>query len=130
MWRSELAVGGECSFEGDEGNSGANEVSECIVEVACLLLEHANGDLDTCGSQLFKTATADEWIGIGCSDDDARDACGYKGVGAGTGASLMTAGLESDVGCGTLHGVPSTRSLFQGDDLSMVEVVVEMRSFA
>jgi hypothetical protein len=105
-------------------------VSECIVEVACLLLQHADGDFYACSSQLFKTTTADKWIGIGCSDYDACDTSSYESVGAGAGSSLMTAGLESDVGCGTLDGVPPTRSLFEGDDLSMVIVVVEVGSFA
>ncbi len=40
--RSELAVGRERGFESDEGKCGANEVSECIVEVARLLLQHAD----------------------------------------------------------------------------------------
>jgi hypothetical protein len=105
-------------------------VSECIVEVACLLLQHADGDLYACSSQFFKTATTDKGIGIGCGDYDACDTSSYESVGAGASTSVMTAGFEGDVGCGTLYRESSTGGLFEGDDLGVVVVVVEMRSFA
>ena len=48
--RSKLAIGGERSLQGDEGLPCPDEVREGLVEIASLVLEHADDDLDTRGA--------------------------------------------------------------------------------
>jgi len=77
-----------------------NEVGEGVVQVACLLLEDANGDFDACGAESFDALAADPGVGVLGGDDAAGDTSFDERVGAGWSAAVMAAGFEGDVGGG------------------------------
>ncbi len=128
--RGEFAVDRERGLEGDEGAAGLDEVGEGVVEVAGLLLEDADGDVDAGGAEFGDALAADEGVGIDGGDDAAGDFGGDEGVGAGAGAAVVAAGLEGDVGGGACDGVAAFGGLLEGDDLGVVAVVVAMRALA
>ena len=107
-----------------------DEVGEGVVEVAGLLLKDAKGDFDAGGAEFCDSLAADEGVGIFGGDDDAGDSGGDEGVGAGAGAAVVAAGLEGDVGGCAAGGDVSRCGLFEGDDLGVVAVVVEVCAFA
>ena len=77
----------------------------------------------------LKASAADKGIGVDGCNDDTPEAGGDEGVGAGAGATLMAAGLESDVGGGSLDGETARGGLFEGHDLGVIVVVVKMCAF-
>ena len=107
-----------------------DEVCEGVVQVAGGLLEHAEGDFDIGGAKFFNALAADQGVGIAGRDDAAGDAGGYEGVGAGASAAVVAAGLEGDVGGGSFGGDASLGGLFEGYDLGVVAIVVEVSAFA
>ena len=128
--RSEFAVDGECGFEGDEGSSMLDEVSEGVVQVAGWLLEDAEADFDIGIAKFLNALAADQGVGVLGGDDAAGDAGVDEGVGAGRGAAVVAAGLEGDVGGGALGGDAAVGRLFEGYDLGVIAVVVEVGAFA
>jgi hypothetical protein len=107
-----------------------DEVGEGVVEVASLLLEDAEGNFDVGFAEFLNALAADSGVGILGGDDAAGDAGSDEGVGAGAGATLVTAWLEGDV-CGDSFGGDVSRSgLLEGDDLGVIEVFVEVCALA
>ena len=107
-----------------------DEVGEGFVEVAGLLLEDAEGDFDAGGAEFGDAAAADLGVGVLGGDDAAGDAGGDEGVGAGAGAAVVAAGFEGDVGGGSGGVDVAGGGLFEGDDLGVVALVVEVGAFA
>lgn len=107
-----------------------DEVGEGFVEVAGSLLEDADGDFDVGGAESLNAFAADTGIGILRGDDAASDAGFDEGVGAGWGSAVVAAWFERDVGGGAFDGVAERGCLFEGDDLGVVAVVVEVGAFA
>jgi hypothetical protein len=105
-------------------------MSEGLIQVAGLLLKNANGDVNVCVAEYLNASSADEGIGIGGCDNAAGDTGFNERVGAGTGSTVVAAGFEGDIGGGSEGGEPLCGSLFEGDDLGVIVVVVEMRAFA
>jgi hypothetical protein len=128
--RGDLAVHGEGGFEGYEWGSVLNEVGEGFVEIAGLLFEDADGDLDAGGAKFGETLAADLWVGVLRGDDAAADARGDEGIGAGASAAVVAAWFEGDVRRGALGGQSQFRRLFQRHDLGVVAVGVEVGAFA
>jgi hypothetical protein len=123
-WWSQFSVDGQCSLEGDEGGAVLDGVGEGVVQIACRLLEDAERYFDVASAEFLNALAADLWVGVLRGDDAAGDASSDEGVGAGAGASVMTAGLEGDVGGGSFGGEAAGRSLFERYDLGVVAVVV------
>ncbi len=90
----------------------------------------AEGDFDACGTEFGEALAADLWVGVVRGDDAAADACSDEGVGAGAGATVVAAGFEGDVGCGAYGGEAACCGLFEGGDLGVVAVGVEVGAFA
>jgi hypothetical protein len=86
-------------------------------------------DFDVGGAEFGQALTADERVGV----DGRDDAAGYTGsdecVGAGTGAAVMGAWLEGDIGCRAVGVVAESSGLLEGGDLGVVARVVEVRAF-
>ena len=131
-------AGGGASFPSTEsaalsvtnGDAGLDEVGEGLVEVASLLFEDAEGDLDSGGAELFDALAADQWVGIAGGDDAAGDSGGDESVSAGAGAAVVAAGLESDVSGGAGGAVAKRAGLLECDDLGVVAVGVDVRAFS
>jgi len=105
-------------------------VCEGVVEVASLLLEDSDCDLDACCAQFRESLAAHLRIRVlGCYDA-AADSCCYERIGAGSGAAVMAAGFEGDVGRGSFGGETALHSLLEGYDLRVVAVGVEVCAFA
>ena len=127
---SEFAVDRECGLEGDKGSSMLDEVGEGVVQIAGWLFEDAESDFDVGGAKFLDALAADQGVGVLRGDDAASDAGVDEGVGAGRGAAVVAAGLEGDVGGGTLGGNAAVGRLFEGYDLGVIAVVVEVCAFA
>ncbi len=107
-----------------------DEVGEGVVQVAGGLFEDAEGDFDVGGAKFLNALAADQGVGIPGCDDTAGDTGGDEGVGAWAGATVVAAGLEGDVGGGSFGGEAALGCLFEGDDLCVIAVVVEVGAFA
>ena len=80
--------------------------------------------------RLGDAAAGDLRVGVGGGDDDASDAGGDEGVGAGRGAAVVRAGLKGDVGGCAMRVMALGGSLFEGYDFGMVAGFVEVGSAA
>src|SRR6202453_4932488 len=107
-----------------------DEVGEGVVQVACLLLENAERNLDAGGAKLGNPLATDSWVRILGGDDAACNSRGDESVGAGAGAAAVTAGFERDIGGGSDGAEASCSGLFQGDDLGVVQIVIDVSAFA
>jgi hypothetical protein len=128
-WGRELAVDGERSFQGDEGAVMLDEVSEGLVEVAGLLLESGVGnlrDFDPGGAEFCDTLTADCWVGVNCSDDDPGDSSGDEGIRAWSGATVVAARFEGDIGGGSGYVHAAFGGLLECGDFGVVAGVVKV----
>jgi len=92
-------------------------------------LQDAQSDFDAGVAELFNAATADERVGVCGGNDAARDSGGDQGIGAGSGASMVAAGFERNVGSGALSGDAALCGIFEGYDLGVVVAIVEMGAF-
>ena len=128
-WWGELAVCGESGFEGDEGSAVLDEVGEGFVEVAGLLFEDAESDVDVGRTEAGDALAADTGVWVLRGDDAAGDSGFDERVGAGRGAAMVTAGFERDVGRCTLSGDSSGGCLLEGGDLGVIEVCVDVCAF-
>lgn len=106
-----------------------DEEGEGIVEVAGWLLKSAEGNFDSCGAESGDAFAADLRVRVsGCNDGSADAGC-YQSVGAGTSSSVVRTGFQGDV-CGRSGWIDATfLGLFEGGDLGVVAVGVEMRAF-
>jgi len=125
--RSQLAIGGERGLQRDQRPAGADELGEGVVEPARLVLQQAHGNFDASGPKPGNSLPADARIGIDHGHDNAPHAGGDQRIGARPGAAMVTAWFQRDVRSGTA----SPRAcLLEGNDLGVVELVVEMRTLA
>jgi hypothetical protein len=100
-----------------------------LVELAGLLFEGAYSDFDSGVAEAEDALSGDEGVWVFGGDYAAGDSGFDEGVGAGGGAAVVAAGLEGYVGgcAGCVHS--AVDGLFEGCDLGVVEVVVEVGSF-
>ena len=126
----EFAVGRERGFEGDERTSMLNEMGEGVVLPARLILLDAEVDFDAGVAKFLHASAADERVGVEGGDHGAGYAGGDERVGAGRCAAVVRAGFEGDVGGGALGADAASCRLFEGDDLGVIALLVEVRTFA
>ena len=82
------------------------------------------------GPEFGESLAADERVGVDGGDDAAGDVGGYKCVGTGAGAAVVSAGFEGDVGGCAVHVMVEGSGLLEGGDLGVVARVVEVSAFA
>ena len=82
----------------------------------CFFFAHAGNNLDTLQAQIFQALTCNLGVRIKAGHNNLADARTCQGYAAGTGTSVMGAGLQCYIGRCTLSHLLSLR---QGIDLGM-----------
>ena len=80
-------------------------LGETFVDAAGFGHADAEGGLDAGGDERTHAVAGDGWVRVGGGGYYAGDACREEGLGAGSGAAGVIAGLEGDVGGGAAETV-------------------------
>jgi len=109
-------------------------VGKGIVEVSRPLRQRRSrigyDDFDPSRPKFGETASADQGIRVHSGNYTASDpGCGER-VGTGASATLVRAGFKSDVSGCALCGMSQGGGLLQSGDLSVIALVIVVRTFA
>jgi len=132
--RRELAVDRHGGLQRDKRTAMLNPVGKSIVEASCPLRRCGGRisyyNLDSSRPKFGETSTADQGIRIHGGNYTASDIRCDQRVGTGAGAALVRAGFKGDVrGC-ALRSMSQGGGLLQSGDLSVIALVIVVRTFA
>src|SRR5262249_11584873 len=125
--RRDLTVESHARLQCNQRALDDDELGEGFVELSCLGLEQVFMDFDSGSAQPLKAFAADQRIRIAHGGKDAGDTGANEFIDAWTGASDVGAWFEIDVERSALCLVAS---LFKGDNLRMLAVLICMKSLA
>ena len=122
-----LAIERHRGFHGDERRAMNHPMIEPFIERGAFVSEHSGDNLLVCAAQNFEGAPGMFWVGVGSANDDALDAGGLDGLGAGRGAAMGATGFQRDVERRAAWIVAVALRIVQGFDLPMRQAGPMMR---